>query len=99
MPIWPKSTFDAYYPDKGMDSNLPCEVRINGDEIVVSYRDDFRKCLVVWKGHDEGNGHYVLEAPTVKGRATLHMNSDHEILDGWYIEDRRQGMWRFTLDE
>ncbi len=72
-----------------------CEVKINKNEIVVSYEDD--EGVVNYKGEDEGHGHFVLKCPEREGRATFHQMLGSRILEGYWQEGGHQGFWRITL--
>lgn len=72
-----------------------CEIIINGDEIVVSY--DYEDGVTIYKGKDEGHGHFVLECPEKQGKTTLHQILNSKFLDGFWIEEGYRGFWRITL--
>ena len=93
--IWSNSKADIYYRDTEADLDEPCEVRVDGNSIVVSYEDDGGH--TVYKGIENGIGHFELSAPTVKGRASLHMFKHNRILEGYWEEDGQRGMWRIKL--
>ena len=71
-----------------------CEIRITGNEIVIYYRDDG---VVIYKGKDEGHGHFVLECPERQGEATLHQIPKSKFLEGFWKEEGRKGFWRIAL--
>jgi len=52
---------------------------------------------VLFHGERRGQGHYVLNAPEVKGVATLHRFADSVILEGFWRTDLEQGFWRLHL--
>jgi len=85
----------AYYDETTADEEEDCEIIINMDKIVVSYRYDNE--VVVYKGKDEGHGHFVLECPDRKGKATLHQIPESKFLEGFWIEEGYKGFWRITL--
>ena len=72
-----------------------CEVRISKDEIVVSYDDEDGP--VVYKGKNKGDGHFDLRARKVEGQASLHMFEGSHILEGFWKEGIKKGMWRIML--
>ena len=95
MPVWSDCKADIIYYDEEADIDEPCEVRIDKDEIIVSYDDEDGP--VVYKGKNNGNGHFNLKAPEINGQASLHRFKDGEILEGFWIEGSNKGMWRIRL--
>lgn len=75
----------------------PCEVRIDSNQIIVSYED--AGSFVVYEGSQLEPGHFKLHSKSVNGRATLHRFENDDTLEGFWIEERMQGMWRVQLDE
>lgn len=95
--IYKNSTMWTYYGSDEGATEIACEVRIDGDEISVSYLDDGGP--VVYTGRAVGVGHFRLECTNrVKGRATLHRFDDDDVLEGSWIEDGYEGMWRIQID-
>jgi hypothetical protein len=84
-----------FYGDNPAFEGEECEIRINGNEIVISYSDS--DGVVIYKGKDEGSGHFVLECPERRGRATLHQIPTSKFLEGFWVEDGDKGFWRITL--
>ncbi|MCG4254114.1 hypothetical protein K6W37_09455 [Acetobacter senegalensis] len=70
-----------------------CDVRIDGETLIVSYDD------TIYRGNDSGGGHYDLIAPMVNGRATLHRAKDSDTLEGSWIEGGFIGMWQIELSD
>jgi hypothetical protein len=104
MTIWKNVIADTYYADgraptlKERDAGI--EVRIDENEIAVSYEDN--DGIVIYHGNNDGSGHFTLEfnAPGRNGRASLHrFLPDGNILEGYWIEDGSMGMWRIELGE
>lgn len=96
MTIWKNSRADVYYTDSLPDLNdLGYEVRITGDEMVISYEGEVG--WVNYTGKDLGGGHFELTSPEVKGRAMLHRLPESDILEGNWSEDGDNGMWRVYL--
>ena len=96
MPVFSKSKMDSvYYDDTPAYEGEACEVRIDGSEIVVSYEDD--RGIVLYKGKEDGHGHYALECPERQGKASLHMFPKGKVLDGYWIEEGYRGFWRIHL--
>ena len=97
MPVF-QATCDTY-TESGRLANQHVEVRIDGRFIAVSYIDD-NGVPTVYEGSEEGSsGHFNLRRPDSRGRASLHRSADGAPLEGWWREDRNEGMWRITLDE
>jgi hypothetical protein len=97
MTIWKHSTMENYYASGDEKIDLHCEVRIDGEKIVVSYDDDDGPS--VYEGSQTAPGHFSLALPRKKGRATLHRAPDSDFLEGHWIEAGYQGMWRIQLSE
>ena len=98
MTIWKNCIADIYYQDGKAELRDPgYEVRITGDELVVSYEGD--QGWVNYKGNDLGFGHYELYCQNVDGRSMLHRMADSEILEGNWSESGCFGMWRIYLIE
>lgn len=96
MTIWKNSRADVYFHDDKPELNDPgYEVRITGDELVVSYQGS--SGWVNYTGRDLGGGHYELAAPEVDGRAMLHRCGDSEFLEGYWSEGSEHGLWRVYL--
>jgi hypothetical protein len=99
MARWENCKADIYYQD-GRSACLGeagYDVRIDQNEIVVSYHDGDGH--VVYKGANPGNGHFELEAPERDGHTTLHQLPGNEILEGFWVENGMRGMWAIFLDE
>lgn len=97
--IWKNCKADFFYQD-GRPAYLQdpgYDVRIDDDLIVVSYEDEGGH--VVYRGANNGDGHFELSAPERSGSATLHRLPDSDVLEGAWIEDGVRGMWAIFLDE
>jgi hypothetical protein len=98
MSHYKNATYWTFHFGKEAAESHPCEVRIMDDgEIVVSYETD--NDFVVYKGEEQGQGHYLLESEEQQGRASLHRFPDSLILEGYWEEGGMKGMWRIELDE
>lgn len=96
MTIWKNCTADLYYNDDTPELRDPgYEVRLEGDELVISYQSDGR--WISYKGQDQGGGHYPLTADSIQGSAMLHRAPDAEILEGYWSENGSSGMWLVYL--
>ncbi|MHB1643403.1 MAG: hypothetical protein ACYCS8_12220 [Acidithiobacillus sp.] len=101
MPIWRNVIVDTYYADGSapeLGERDTVEVRIDEREIVVSYEDD--DGVVIYRGNNDGSGHFSLEAPERNGRASLHrFIPNGNFLEGYWIEGGSTGMWRIELGQ
>ncbi len=92
--------------------SLKCEVRLlEGGGIEVSYWHNAGSGgHPVYKGQEQGAGHYLLESKHPAGRASLHRFKDSMILEGFWEENTGEedafddpvvakGMWRIELDD
>lgn len=97
MAIWRNSSMETFYASADAVETEPCEVRVSGNNIVVSYGSagDY----ITYEGIETGEGHFKLHAPHVGGRATLHRLPGEDVLEGWWFEDGLEGMWRIHLDD
>ncbi|MCX5846688.1 MAG: hypothetical protein NTW12_10110 [Deltaproteobacteria bacterium] len=85
----------VFYDETPADEGEECEIRINGNVIVLSYKDD--NGVVIYEGKDKGHGHFVLKCPERQARATLHRIPNSKFLEGYWIEEGERGFWRITL--
>jgi hypothetical protein len=97
MDVFKQSFMDTYSSghSEGVEYDWPCSVRIDEEMIVVEYSDD--QDIVVYRGSSSGPGHYRLQKDGGRGDATLHRFPGGKILEGFWIEDVQQGMWRIRL--
>lgn len=94
LTVWGKSSLTSYYDgDDRVDCD--CQVRIEGQKIVVSYDDDDGP--MVYQGSETAAGHYRLVSSRKNGRATLHREPGDDVLEGHWIEAGYEGMWRIQL--
>lgn len=77
--------------------DYPCQVKIDADEIVVSYTDDNE--VVLYKGKNEQTGHFRLFCKKMNGRASLHKFDGENILEGSWIETGYEGFWKIELKD
>lgn len=94
MEIFKRSFMTTYYAD-GVDFDWPCSVRIDEDLIVVEYAGE--QGPVIYRGSSLGAGHYKMRKDGGGGEATLHRFPGGEILEGFWIEDVQDGMWKIRL--
>lgn len=95
MPVWKGEMDTVYYDADEADEREACEVKVAGGEIVVSYSQDGE--IVLYRGQEQGPGHFVLECPERLGKATLHQLQGSRILEGYWSEEGYRGMWRIVL--
>ena len=88
----------VYYEDTSADAS-DCEVRIDGKNIVVSYKEDEEQLRVIWNGTEDGVGHYILSREDGQGSASLHRFKDGIFLEGWWEEQGDEGMCRIEVRE
>lgn len=79
----------------GIEFDWPCTARIDADTVVVEYETADGLCT--YRGESLGEGHYRLKKLAGKGDATLHRFPGSMILEGFWIEEAEQGMWRIRL--
>lgn len=98
MTVWENCEFDLYQDNHSPSLRLSgYDVKIDNDEVVVSYEDDDGN--VIYRGVNTGDGHYLLTAIEREGRATLHRFPNGDILEGNWHENGLRGMWRIYLDD
>ncbi len=96
MSVFLNSKMVSVYEDKTpVYKRQDCQVKLEGDEIVVDYKDE--RGIVLYKGKEKGQGHYLLKCPEKQGEASLHRFSEAEILDGYWREEGYEGFWRIHL--
>jgi hypothetical protein len=95
MPVYENCTVTTYEGNRSYSST--CDVNIHDRSIAVSYEDDGG--MVVYEGTEIAPGHFNLACPARNGRATLHQAPNENILEGWWLEDGYDGMWRIELEE
>lgn len=84
------------YDDTGSDY-FPCQLIVREQEMVVSY--DTGGGPVIYRGPEVAPGAWVLEAPEVRGRATLYKSPISEgTFEGSWSE-RELGMWTIDVQE
>lgn len=95
MTIWNHCRMSTlYYSDDAAEENCPCVVKITDEEILVEYEDEG---LQQYRGRNDGSGHFLLTAPELEGRASLHRFADADLLEGSWTEGGYRGMWRIEL--
>jgi len=55
---------------------------------------------LLWQGVEQAPGHFRLTKVGDNGSiASLHRFPGGKTLDGWWLEDGYEGMWRITLSD
>jgi hypothetical protein len=98
MKFWPNSEMKTFFGDKTPVDIGKCQVRLGDHRIEVIYEYDPGE-EEVYEGEEIGEGHFELKARIGNGKGNLHRFSNGKILDGWWLEDGDEGMWRITLIE
>ena len=98
MSHYKNATSCTYFLGNEAAESSVCEVRITEKgEIVVSYATD--DGYTVYKGQEQGKGHYLLESDVPFGRGSLHRFEGSQILEGYWEAEGSKGMWRIELAE
>jgi hypothetical protein len=85
MRVWKHSLMiTAFYDETEAYEDEKCVVRIDVKSIEVSYDDD--KGNVIYRGKNDGSGHFELTCPEREGHATLHMFENGKFLDGHWVQ-------------
>jgi len=73
----------------------PCSVRLEADRVRVEDGESY-----AYGGTAHGGGHYQLRCEGYpECRATLHRFEGSAFLEGFWVEESSQGMWRIRLGE
>lgn len=98
MTVWKNAVMETYFGGNESKNECECQVRIDGSSIVISYEDEDGK--VIYVGEEVAAGHFKLRCPERRARATLHRAPppDDEYLEGHWVEEGYEGMWRIFLD-
>jgi len=86
-----------FYSDGDVDDK--CEVNISEEKIVLSYFDKDFNGYIIYSGEVVGDGHYKLECKEVNGKGTLHRFPNGKRLEGFWVQDGEEGMWRIELND
>lgn len=96
MPVLKATMETAFYDDTPAYEHEDCEIRIDGDDITVSYEDE-ENGYVIYSGKDHGCGHFILKCEQLSAKATLHQIEDSKFLEGSWIEEGTRGFWKINL--
>ena len=91
------ATMKTVYDSDHCYDEWKCEITIINNEITVSYEED-DDVHILYKGSENGDGHYQLKCHQRNGNATLHRFPKSRILEGYWNEDGYTGMWRIQLE-
>jgi len=96
--VYQQSKMDTVYYDGDVAAEGDaCEVKIGNGEIVVSYEEGGG--FAVYKGEEVSEGHFILEYPENKGKASLHRFANSNTLEGFWVEGGAKGFWRIYLEK
>lgn len=96
MTIWKNSKMTTlYYSNQSASLDYPCVVKIDEKEILIEYEDEGIK---QYHGLNDGTGHFILHAPDINGKGSLHMFPGATLLQGSWIEAGERGMWSIKLE-
>ena len=85
----------AFFDDTVAYEDEECVVRIDEKSIKVSY-DDYEG-NAIYRGKNDGSGHFELNCPEKDGHATLHMFKNGKFLEGYWVQSGGRGFWRIQL--
>ncbi len=94
MDIWNNCIMTTLYHSNNRSEDYPCVVKIDGNRILVEYEDDG---IVQYKGESKGEGHFELRGSGFQGQASLHRFPGSSVLEGSWVEEGDEGMWKITL--
>ena len=97
MSIWTAKWDILYYDDEPAVEGWLCEVRLDDQEMVISYEEDGERRMYIGRAAEPG--HYVVENEAVGGKGTFHRFNRSLKLEGSWIEDNTRGMWILHLEE
>lgn len=97
MKIWKNCIADILYysSDSATMRNEGYIVSLSDNDIKVAYDDE--RGAVCYHGKHHGDGHFELTAPERDGRASLHRFPNSNYMEGYWLENNVQGMWRIEL--
>ncbi len=97
MKIWKDCEMTTFNHDDTPTETIPCEVKLDENKIIVSYKEN--GIPVLYKGEEISEGHFKLKPEGKNGEASLHKFKENEYLEGHWHEDTWEGMWRIQLNE
>lgn len=93
--LYPNSFMETYSASH-LRLDEPCSVRLEADSVRIEYRQDGE--IFAYSGTSRGAGHYELRCEGhPQCRATLHCFEESTFLEGFWLEEGGQGMWRIRL--
>ncbi len=91
-----KATMQTIYYEASEMDTWDCELKVDGENIVVSYQDDDGG-YTLYKGKSLGEGHFAVNCPELRAKGTLHRFPDSKIFEGYWHEEGTEGMWRIII--
>jgi hypothetical protein len=96
MGIWENSLMiTAFFDETPAIEDDDCVARIDEKSIEISYDDEDGN--VIYRGKNDGSGHFELNCPERNGHASLHMFKNGKFVDGYWVEGGYKGFWRIEL--
>ena len=81
--------------------SLKAEARIDGKELILSYKAD--GSLNLWRGIEKGPGHYIMKHEGYREEGSLHRFEKARELVGKWVEESEDGvedgLWRVDLNK
>jgi len=97
MSLWSKSYITFGYYDGNLAHEEKCEVLIDKTKIVISwYDDDYGR--VIYRGKNNGDGHFYLTSTNPPGNSYLHRFPGSDILSGYNVEEGYDYFWKIDLN-
>jgi hypothetical protein len=96
MPRWAKCTIETYFAGPQASLTEPCEVVIGDGRIAVSQAYE-GVGHVTFSGPELEPGHFTVTADKISAKGSLHKFSNSKRLEGYWVEEGAQGMWRIDL--
>lgn len=97
MGIWRNAVMEYGTFGVSERERVQCEVRLSRGELIVSYRDE--RGPVLYRGQEDGGGHFRLTSPERSGGGTLHRFPGGGRLEGLWHEGGYEGWWFVELGE
>ncbi|WP_329763946.1 hypothetical protein [Stenotrophomonas geniculata] len=73
-----------------------CNVKLDS-ELLVEYADEGE--IIQYRGINDGTGHFLLKCANNGGAASLHLAPNTALLQGSWVENGMNGMWKILLKD